>query len=267
MAPRDDGADVLLERPVDVLDASGALVERPRQLVDHPVFRRHDDVRQRAGRGVGARQILRHRGERHEDLVVVRAAVVAVLVLLPNLADHGVRHAVQRDRLVEDVALAEQLLGHVGADDRDARRPALRPVHVKLRPVLQLDGADVLILRLDAGDARGGGVVGALDLDRAALDLRADDGDHRRLRRNRARVVERERGSRGRRARRRPACWCGRPRRCRCSCRARAAPCRCRAGSLRRSPTARRPRSSPRGCRTSSGGCGACWRAGSGWTG
>ena len=29
--------------------------------------------------------------------------------------------------LAEDVALAEQLLGDVEADDRDARRPALRP--------------------------------------------------------------------------------------------------------------------------------------------
>ena len=58
--------------------------------------------------------------------------------------------------------------------------------------VLELDRADVLVLRLDAGDARGRGVVGALHLDAAALELGADDGDHRRLGGDRARVVERQ---------------------------------------------------------------------------
>ena len=62
----------------------------------------------------------------------------------------------------------------------------------ELAAVLELDGADVLILRLDAGDARRRGVVGALHPDRATLDLRADHRDHRRLRGNRARIVERE---------------------------------------------------------------------------
>ena len=114
-----------------------------------------------------ARQVARHRGERHEDLVVVGPAVVAVLVLLADLADHGVRQAVQRDRLAEDVALAEQLLGHVEADDGDARH-LLLVLPGEVAAVFELDGADVLILRLDAGDLRGGGVVGALHLHGAA---------------------------------------------------------------------------------------------------
>ena len=58
--------------------------------------------------------------------------------------------------------------------------------------VLELDRADVLVLRLDAGDADRGGVVGALHADAAGLELGADDGNHRRLGRERPRVVERE---------------------------------------------------------------------------
>ena len=134
VAARQNGADVPLERPVDVLDPAGALVERARQQIDDPVLRRDDDVRQRAGLRVPPRHVARHRRERHEDLVVVGSAVVAVLVLLADLADHRVRHAVQRDRFAEDVPLAEQLLGHVEADDRDARHLLLRPASAKLRP-------------------------------------------------------------------------------------------------------------------------------------
>ena len=77
----------------------------------------------RAGDGILARQVLQHRRERHEDLVVVGTAVVAVLVLLADLADHGVGQAVDGERLAEDVPLAEQLIGHVVADERDARDP------------------------------------------------------------------------------------------------------------------------------------------------
>src|SRR5262249_42862066 len=56
----------------------------------------------------------------------------------------------------------------------------------------ELDRADVLVLRLDAADLRARGVIGAFHLDAAARQLGADHFDHRRLRRNRARIVERE---------------------------------------------------------------------------
>ena len=108
-----------------------------------------------------ARQVARHRSERDEDLIVVGTAVVAVLALLANLADHRVRRSVQGERLAEDVALAEQLLRHVEADDRDARH-VLLVLPREVAAVFQLNGADVLILRLDAGDLRRGGVVGAV---------------------------------------------------------------------------------------------------------
>jgi len=120
--------------PVDILDPAGALVEDARQLVDDPVFRRDDDVGERA-----AAESLRGRSraiasERDEDLAVVRTAVVAVLILLTDLADHGVRAPFSVDRFAEDVALAEELLGHVEADDSHAREPAARPANAKLRP-------------------------------------------------------------------------------------------------------------------------------------
>ena len=79
------------------------------------------------GRRVDPRQIAHHRGKGHEDLVVVWTAVVAVLLFLANLADDGVRGAVERQRLADDRALTEQLLGHVEADDRHARDLLLRP--------------------------------------------------------------------------------------------------------------------------------------------
>src|SRR5258706_146039 len=88
-----------------IADVVGPSAECARQLVDHPLLRPDDDVRERARRRVAPRQIARHGGEGHEDLVVVRPAVVAVLVLLPDLADDGVRRAVQRDRLADDAAL------------------------------------------------------------------------------------------------------------------------------------------------------------------
>ena len=39
LAPREDAADLALERPVDVGDAAGAAVEHGRQLVDHRRWR------------------------------------------------------------------------------------------------------------------------------------------------------------------------------------------------------------------------------------
>jgi hypothetical protein len=62
--------------------------------------------------------------------------------------------AVHRDRFAEDAALAEQLLGHVEADDRNPRH-LLLVLPREVAAVFELDGADVLILRLDAADPRG----------------------------------------------------------------------------------------------------------------
>ena len=87
------------------------------------------------------------------------------------------------------MTLAEQLLGHVVSDDREARHLLLVSPR-EIAAVLELDGANVLIRRLDAGDAGRRGVVGALHADGAALELRADDGDHRRLGLQRAGIVE-----------------------------------------------------------------------------
>ena len=174
---RQDRANVTLERPVDVLDPSGAGVERRLQPADHPLLRRDDDVRQRAGIGVLTRHVARHRREGDEDLVVVRAAVVAVLVLLADLPHDGVRKPVEGDGFADNVPLAEQLLGHIEADDCDAP-DLLFVLPGKLTPVFELDRADRLILRLDPGDARGRCVVGALHVDRGAFEFRAHNGDH-----------------------------------------------------------------------------------------
>ena len=58
------------------------------------------------GRGVGPRKVLRHRGKRHEHLVVVGPAVVAVLILVADLADDRVAEAVDRDLLAERLRFA-----------------------------------------------------------------------------------------------------------------------------------------------------------------
>ena len=114
------------------------------------------------GRHVGTREVSRHRGEGHEHLVVVGPAVVAVLVLLPDLADDRVRLPVQLDRLVQALARAEQLRPGVGADD--GHPPRLLVVGGdEAAPVLDVDGADRLVLRLDAVDRQRGGVEAALD--------------------------------------------------------------------------------------------------------
>jgi hypothetical protein len=90
-----------------------------------------------------------HRREGDEDLVVVGAAVVAVLILLPDLADHRVGQAVQVDGLAQAVAGAEQLRRGVGADDGDPQR-ALFVGEAEHAAALDVDGTDGLVLRLDA---------------------------------------------------------------------------------------------------------------------
>ena len=87
---REHGPHVALERPVDVVDPPCALLQLARQVVDDPLLRRDDDVGDDPARCIGAGKVLRHRGERHEDLVVVGTAVVAVLVLVPDFTHHCV---------------------------------------------------------------------------------------------------------------------------------------------------------------------------------
>ena len=159
-------AHVAFERPVDVGDAAGARVEHAFEPADDVRLRRDDDLRQRARRRVGPGKVAGHRRKRHEHLVVVGAAVVAVLLLLPDLADDGVGHAVDLHDLAEPLAGAEELRPGVGADDRDAAHLRPRRASRTTRPALDVDGADRLVLRLDAVHAEGRGVEAALHLQR-----------------------------------------------------------------------------------------------------
>src|SRR6185436_11511615 len=82
---------------------------------------------------IAAREIAQHRGKRDEDLVVVAAVVVAVLVLLADAADDRVRDAVEQQHLADAVAVREQLRIRIPSENRDA--PCLRFVRVaEVRP-------------------------------------------------------------------------------------------------------------------------------------
>jgi hypothetical protein len=188
---REHRPHVTLERPVDVVDAPRPRGKAVRQLVHHPLLWRDDDVRDHIGLGVLARKIARHRGERHEGLVVVRPAIVAVLVLLPDLADDRVADPVQRELLAKRVPRAEQLGRQVGAEQRHAVYFAL-VLPVQLAAVLEIQGADLLVGRLDPVDVRCRRVVTALHLESAALQLRRGDGDETGLLRYGARIVGRQ---------------------------------------------------------------------------
>ena len=95
-----------------------------------------------------------------------------------DLADHRVGDPVEGENLSQDVPVPEQLLGDIEPDDGDARG-VLLVLPVEVASVLQLDGANVLILRLDAADADARGVVGALRADATHLQLRARHRHHR----------------------------------------------------------------------------------------
>src|SRR5262249_35920836 len=116
----------------------------------------------------------------HEHLVVVRAAVVAVLVLVADLADDGVVNARDGDDLAESVAAGEELLENVVAEDRDTvYLPFVLPV--ELTAALQIERADVLIAGLDAVDVGRAVVDCALHRKAAALNPRRRDLHQPRL--------------------------------------------------------------------------------------
>ncbi|MGC4085188.1 MAG: hypothetical protein QM736_24485 [Vicinamibacterales bacterium] len=87
-----------------------------------------------------------------KDLRVVGAVVVRILILLADLPDDLVGDAVEHQRLAEDIALAEQLVGHVEADDRRARH-LLLVGPCELPAVLQIDRPNLLVWRFDTDDS------------------------------------------------------------------------------------------------------------------
>src|SRR5205807_1006773 len=97
--------------------------------------------------------------------------------------------AIQGDRLGERDTLPEQLVADIGADDGDPRR-LLFVWPTKIAAVFELDRANVLILRLDAGHPRRRRVEGAFRCHSAALQLGAHDRHHRRFGRDGPGVVQ-----------------------------------------------------------------------------
>ena len=163
-----------------------------RQRVDHTVIRRDDDVGQRARRArrfAACRAAWRRRARRS---CCCRAAVVAVLFLLANLADHLIRRAVEHQRLVEDRTLAEQLLGHVEADNRHPRHLLfVGPREVPARTPARSSGSPGTAARSPLTRARRR-VIRALDRHCGPFELGADDGNHRRVGGQRPGIVERQ---------------------------------------------------------------------------
>src|SRR5690606_1881691 len=105
---------------------------------------------------------------RDEDLVVVRPAVAAVLILPADAADDGVRQAVQVDARADALAAPEELCSRLRTDDGDAVRVAFVG-EPEGPPALDIERPDLLILRLDPVYRQRRGVVGAPDPDAAAL--------------------------------------------------------------------------------------------------
>ena len=137
-----------------------------------------DDFREDAVGHAGAREVTRHRRKGNDHLVIVPPVVGAVLILLSDAADDRVGNPIQLHGLADAVAGAEQLLRRIRAPYCDA--PRLGFVGVAERSsAIDVDRADLLVLRLDAVDGDCPCVVGAFDVNGAALNLGADDRDHR----------------------------------------------------------------------------------------
>ena len=86
------------------------------------------DVIQIAARDAGAwlgrrREIARHRGIRREQVVVVRAAVIGVLLFLLQNADHGIRNALHQHGRADRGLPGKQL--PVGFRSQQHHAPAL----------------------------------------------------------------------------------------------------------------------------------------------
>ena len=166
-------------------------------------------------------------------------------------------------RLADAVARAEQLLRRVGADDRHAQRlVVVGEPQQRGRARRRSSGCPGTAARSPLTFS-----VAALKALLTVMPPRCSSGLTtaiiRRLALQRPHIVDRQQDRPARTFAAGLHATSVRPRRCRRSCPAPRARAGCRAGILRRWPTARPPRSRPRGSRTSSGSCGACWRAGS----
>ena len=175
--PDGDGFDVVglvvVTLGEDVPDLEeGLLVEVGRDGLD-------DDVADHALDDAGLlRQwhVAGHGGEGNEELGVVgAAAVAAVLLLLFEDADDGVVVAVDHEGLADDGLAGIELAVGVGAEQDDALAVGL-VLGAHEAALLDLEGAEALVLGPDSADGTAGGIPLA-DLGDGAAQLGADRFD------------------------------------------------------------------------------------------
>ena len=155
----------------------------PRSGVGHAPVRRRDDGGQasrRCSNPSGSGKSFRAASYGMNSRWLSSPGVVRVLLLLPDAADHGVGQAVERDLAADRVAVGEQLLRLASKPMTTTRRASSAVLLVEQPPAVHLDRPDVLVDGPDAAHLQRAGVEGALHLEAAAHQLRADVLEQRR---------------------------------------------------------------------------------------